>query len=379
MSHKLTILIKPTHDCNLACKYCYVEQNAERGRMSYETLRNAIAQVLAIPGKKRLLFIWHGGEPTLMGLEFYDEMLRIQDSLNKGHFIENSIQTNATLLDKRLVDFFAEHGIHIGCSLDGPEGINDLTRIYPDGRGSFHDIWRGIMLVRDKNQELRRSNGRHKYLGGGPIVVLSKQNIEHLPRIYAFFKRHNISFKVNPVIRSGRASNGREDLSIGPAAYGKALVNLFDTWFYEKEQGIDVDPLSSILSNLMTRRPRCCHFVANCRESYISIGPGGDVYPCGRFDGVREFHLGNVNTGSIVKMLQSQKNVDMLGRNPTKIQGCSTCRYNALCNGGCMHNSYTLRGSITDRDFYCPSYRILYGHIEKALNAELRQSTLTTN
>lgn len=381
----ITAIVKPTHECNLACRYCYVEDSAESGRMSSKTLERTIEQLVLLPERDRINIIWHGGEPWLMGIDFYEEAVKIQERLKGDKKFDNSIQTNATLIDTNVLDFCVANDFHIGMSLDGPEEIHNLTRVYPDGRGSFNDVWRGIKMIRERNDELRKGENQKndgslirrnigRRIGGGAITILTQLNTDRLDEIYDFFKANHISMKINPLIRSGRAKRDHHNLAIGPAEYGKALVKLFDRWFYEQEEGVDVDPLSTILGNLMTSNPVSCNFGESCREGFISIGPNGDVYPCGRFDGVREYWLGNIHKRRLQDVLISRRHRMMAKRNAENVKGCPNCNYKRICNAGCMHNAYMQKGDINDKDYYCASYQILFKHLEKALIPELERA-----
>ena len=372
----LTAIIKPTHKCNLACRYCYVEESAEQGMMDSKTLEGIFQQLADLPKIEGIHIIWHGGEPLLMGLNFYEEAVSIQQRIKNGKRFRHGMQSNATLINDAFLDFFEKYGFDVGSSLDGPEEIHNLTRVYPDGRGSFQDVWKGLQLIRKRNEELRKiaKEGKPaKHLGGGTITILTRKNILELDKVYDFFKNNKVSMKINPLIKSGRAKQVYEELGIGPAEYGKSLVRLFDRWFYEKETGIDIDPLSDILGNLMTKKPTSCNFGESCRRSFISIGPNGDVYPCGRFDGVQEYWLGNTNKDKFLDILESRKHKMMAERSRISVRGCSNCDYGNICNAGCMHNAYMQRENINDKDYYCRSYRILFNHLEKALNVELKK------
>lgn len=385
MARSITAIIKPTHDCNLRCRYCYVEDNAERGSMDSATLENMTRKLMTLPDRDRIHFIWHGGEPLLMGLDFYKQAVGLQKKYGPDKRVENGMQSNATLVDEAVLDFCEEYDFNIGSSLDGPEEIHDLTRVYCDGqgscRGSFKDVWRGIQLIRARNEAIKKrtpAGEKPKHLGGGAITILTRLNIDRLDDIYNFFKANKISPKINPLIKSGKARVGYEDLGIGPAEYGQALVKLFDRWFYEEESGIDVDPLSTILGNLMTGKPVSCSFGESCRNSFISVGPKGDVYPCGRFDGVREYWLGNINEQSLPTILESKTHKMMFDRGRETVTGCSSCEYGKICNAGCMHNAYMQRGQIGDKDYYCASYKILFKHLETALNLELDKAVVSS-
>jgi uncharacterized protein len=383
MSKAITVIVKPTHACNLRCDYCYIEPGAEGGRMDSRILEKMVVQLSTLPGRDKVHYIWHGGEPLLMGLDFYKEAIQIQKVYANGRVIENSMQSNATLINENIVNFCQENGFSIGSSLDGPQLINDRTRHYADGTGAFNDIWRGVQLLRERNKALReeykRSGSKGKrpeYLGGGVITILTRKNIAQLPEIYNFFKANNMSIKINPLIKSGRAIEHMKDLGIDAIEYGQALVQLFNRWFYEEEEGIDVDPLSMILGNLMTGKPIGCNFSESCRDSFVSVGPQGDIYPCGRFDGVKEYWLGNVTSTTITEALNSEKHKSMSSRRLETVVACAGCKYGKICNSGCMHNAYMQRGQIGDKDFYCSSHQILFSHLEKALDLELAKAVV---
>jgi len=295
-----------------------------------------------------------------------------------AHFEKTiDIQSNATLITDNFLDFFEKNNFHLGSSLDGPEDIHNLTRIYPDGRGSFKDAWAGIQKIKQRNKALeKRVSGseRPQHLGGGAIVILTRKNINKIEEIYNFFKFNKMPIKINPLIRAGKAKELYEDLSIGAKEYGKCLLKLFDKWFYEKEEGIDIDPLSDILGNLMTGKPVGCNFGSSCREGFISIGPDGDIYPCGRFDGLKKYWLGNINKDKLSDVLKSKKHEVMLNRNFKTVKGCFSCNYSNICNAGCMHSAFLRRGNLNDRDYYCPSYKILFEHLEKAITLEIQKA-----
>jgi uncharacterized protein len=351
--------------------------------MDSKTLEKLIQQLSSLPNKDKIHIIWHGGEPLLMGIPFYQQAVAFEQKYGNGKKFDNSMQSNATLVTEEVLDFCEQNDFNIGSSLDGPEDIHNLTRVYGKGevqRGSFQDVWRGIQMIRKRNEEIRMRTPKGQkpvHIGGGAIAILNRLNIGRLDEIYDFFKQKGMSVKINPLIKSGRATANYEDLGIGPAEYGLALVKLFDRWFYESERGIDVDPLSTILGNLMTGKPISCNFGENCRTGFISVGPNGDVYPCGRFDGVKEYWLGNLNQVPLAEILESRQHKMMFDRSAKTIQGCSSCDYSKICNAGCMHNAYMQRGQIGDKDYYCASYKILFDHLSKALVPELEKARVS--
>lgn len=351
----IAIIAKATHDCNLGCSYCYVDPNAERGQMSELTLRNMTNQ--SLENHDSVSFIWHGGEPLKVPLDFYRKAVEFQQQYS-GKEITNGFQTNGTLVTPEVIDFCKQYKFNIGFSLDGPEEINDLTRHYPTGESSFNQTMEGIRLARNAG------------LGGGIIVVLNKHNIHRLDEIYSFAKENKIGLKLNPLIKSGAAVDNYKDLGISPSEYGVQLVKLFDKWVEEGSE-LSINPFEEIMGNILTGNPWGCNYSASCQNSFISVGPQGDVYPCGRFDGVGGFHLGNINSKDIKEILQSSKRLYLRDRFSRLEEECGNCEFKSICNSGCMHNAYMKNGKIDDKDYYCASHKTLFSHIGKFIQQQL--------
>lgn len=356
----LTAIVKPTHECNLSCSYCYLAPNAGEGRMTEGLMAESMKQVVECSSDKSARFIWHGGEPLLMGLDFYKGVANVSRRLRReGYTVCNSIQSNATLVNEEFLDFVEqERDFHFGFSLDGPEEVNDKTRKYADGRGAFRDIFKGIDRTRRRNTD----SGRN--LGGGVILVLQRHNIGNIDEIYNFFNRQRIGLKINNIIDSSDPENG-----ISPVEYGRAMNALFDRWIRDS-RAVEIDPFSDYLGNLMTGRPIGCNHLGSCRGSFISVGPQGDIYPCGRFDGVKEFLMGNISEKGLAEALDSPIQMKLARRGLETLNKCSTCNYGKICHGGCMHNAH-VGGDVIGRDPHCAGYKMMYSHIEKFLHGEL--------
>lgn len=363
----LTVIIKPTNACNLACKYCYVDSCAGKGMMSKETLHNAMTQAAKVANGRKIHFIWHGGEPLLAGMAFFERVGAISKGLrDQGYLITNGIQTNGTLVNDELLDFIEkQQDFELGFSLDGPKSINDQTRVYKDGLGAFDAIFASIKKTRERAKQKNAP-----FLGGGVIVVVSQTNLSRLSDIYQFFRSEKIGIRLNPVIISGRAGT---ELSISPLDYATAMNELFDIWI-EDPASIDVDPFSTMMGNLLTSSPLGCQHTESCAGNFVAIGPQGDVYPCGRFDGVPEYRLGNVNSpGGLKEALTSGCHQRLKLRSVSNISGCKECEFAAICNGGCLHNATTV-GDPMGRDPFCVSYKLMYSHIKNFLVRELENS-----
>lgn len=363
----LTVIAKTTKDCNLECKYCLTEENSDSGNMNLETLENMLIKVSSQNSKfGKTTIIWHGGEPLIMGLDFYKEAVKIQKSV-KNHSFTNDLQTNGLRLEE-YIDFFKKEKFNLGFSLDGPAHIQNYTRPQKGGAPSF-----------DKTFEMIKEAKKHK-IGSGAIFLLNSVTNNHLEEIYNFFKENKIHHQVNPQIPSGRAKINT-DLAMSPTNMGKALVKYFDMWFNDySEPVIDVDPFSKIIYNLSMDRnkklklnyPYGCNFSNDCANTFIGISPKGNVYPCGRLSGNEEFFMGNINKNNMNTIMYSQARLKMMDRNNDILQECNPCDYKTICNSGCPDNAYLFHGDIMQKDGLCATNKIIFSHIEKVLLKELK-------
>jgi len=368
---KIVAIVQPTTSCNLNCKYCYIDENNSRKFMDKKTLENIIKK-FAILKKNydvNTHFLWHGGEPLLPGMDFYRDVISLQNKYYaqlKG--VSNSIQTNLTLLNEKFLNFLVQNKIDVGFSLDGPKEINDSARVFKNGKGTFDKIMENVALMKEKNLKLRA------------IAVLNKKSINKLVELYSFFKTNEISFKVHPLVYAGRFKQNEEELEISQEDYGDALIKLFDVWFNDKEYKINIEPLYQYLGNLITGKPRECSTLFSCQERFISIDPEGNVYPCGRFSSISEFCYGNINQEPIEKILSSPIRRKLLERNSDSIKDCQICKYKKICNGGCMNNAYNA-GNIFGKDDYCSAYKKIFEYLSSTLKKfpQLKQLKINEN
>jgi uncharacterized protein len=369
-----TVIIKPTHNCNLNCEYCYVGEDAQKGRMNSKTLENSFEKTIkGFTDKSHnhidsVEFLWHGGEPLTMGLDFFKVITELTNFYKKiGYNIKNSIQTNGTLLNEETIEYFTnkEHEFFIGLSLDGPKEIHDKTRHYNDKTGSFDEVWKNILILKKYKKKI------------GAISVINKLNIDFIPEIYEFFKENDLSLKANPLINSGNAVKNKQSLGITPVEYGKAMINLFNLWFYDPKPNLDmtIDNLDSIVRMKLTNQSFGCNYSKSCQNSFISIGPNGDIYPCGRFDEIPEFRYGNINEDSLEKALNNPKRFELLQRT-SNIESCRNCEHKTICNSGCIHNAYVTRENIYDKDYYCLAYKMIFGKVFKSINDEIKKAQI---
>ncbi len=358
----LAVIIKPTYDCNLACSYCSVYGCDALPRMSRRTVDALIEQVTRFCGKQRSAFlIWHGGEPLLMPLAFYD-YIGERTRQYTDQVVINAVQTNATLLSEQYLDVFVKHDFDISISLDGPECLHDASRKGRDGQGTFQAIMQAVALLRGRN------------LPVGAVAVLTRQNVGRLREVYEFFNREGIHLRINPVQKQGRADTAYADLAITPREYGEAMIQLFDLWYHDDSTRIVVDPFRIIIGNLLTESVDCCDFRRQCHREIISVGPLGEVYPCGQFNGFEDYYFGNIHSDPLDQMMDCAVMRRLLQRVPENVSRCRRCEFAPVCNCGCTVSALINRGNIMDADFYCAGRKMLFAHILETLERDITRA-----
>lgn len=356
----LTVLIHPTWMCNLKCLYCYSGKSDCTGMMSYDTVRKAIyalADYNAVIGRSKI--IWHGGEPTLMGMDFYKEVLRIQSEFGTRHIFSNLVQTNATTPSEEFLDFLIDNHFRLGISLDGPEHINDFQRRNKANKGTYSHILRTIEYLRSKGVRINA------------LSVMTANTLRHLDDYYAFIKNGLVdSVKINPLIRSGYAQEHPE-IGIAPSEYAEAMNYLFDLWLNEPKLSFSIEPLVEMLQTIVTGIPKTCAFDGSCFNSFIGIDYEGTIMPCGKW-AESEYRFGNVNNISIQDALVSSAANEFRRKRMIALKECSKCMYYQLCKGGCPHNAYAGYKSIEYNDYFCEAYRIMFQHLGERLQKEIK-------
>lgn len=373
--NSLTAIVIPTHECNLACQYCYDAGVAcAEPYMSEATLQKVINSLVEYHGTHNTIhIIWHGGEPLLMGLDFYRRAVAYQEAWGVEYRFDNVMQTNATLLTDEMIDFFYAQDFNIGTSLDGPAVIHNFQRPYKDGYGSFDDVMRALTRLREMGSK-QLLNKKSRYMGKGGIAILTKYTIDHLDEFYLFFRDNHLSPKINPLFYVGRARENRQRLGITASEYKEAMLNLFERWIQQGDPGFVINPFDTIIGNLVTGVPEGCLFQPSCLDQFISIMPNGDVFPCGRWGAEKDFCIGNICEDALAEILNSKVQIRLREERALALKLCSACKYHNICNAGCMNNSFMKRGIITDKDYYCSGYRALYERVEEFVSLELKST-----
>ena len=355
---RLILILKPTVLCNCSCKYCITPTDIPRNRMKIGVIERLCEKLSRSKIYDSFTFIWHGGEPLLMGIDFYKQVLEIQKKyLRQGTYV-NTYQSNCTLIDDDWMEFFIENKIKVSTSLDGDKELHDANRIR-NGKGTFDET-----LLRIKRLQEAR-------LLAGVVTVLSKTNINYADRFLKFFAANNIPTRLNPILPSERVLSSEEDMSISAIEYASCLIECFDKWMegrYNDASGkpLPIAPLTEIVYNFYhSDRPRLCNFSGTCGNGFLAINPQGDLYNCGRFCDIEEFKIANIrdNFECIDDIFDLKNQKIKWNLSQEKDDKCSKCEWFKVCNRGCPNSSFLFNGKIGSHDPYCEGYKKIFAHI----------------
>ncbi|NMA48031.1 MAG: anaerobic sulfatase maturase [Lentisphaerae bacterium] len=343
-----SLLIKPASgDCNLRCRYCFYLPKRElfgpgAHRMSAKVLEAMTRKFLSQPMSLHS-FGWQGGEPTLMGVDFFQQARACQRRHGRaGGRIANALQTNGTLLDAAWGRFLAQEQFLVGISIDGPAELHDQSRVYGDGRGSHAEVMRGLAVLREHRVE-------HNVL-----TLVSHANEDHAETVYNYLGELGVTYQQYIECVEFAPDGQRRPYALSPGKWGEFLCRIFDLWYPQDTRRVSIRLFDSILSRLLTGVPTICSMSGDCRN-YFVIEHNCEVYPCD-FQVRPELRLGNILTTDFAA-LQKLEKYRRWGRkkNPHSAT-CEACRFLPLCMGDCPKNRR--RG----QSYLCEDWQLFYQH-----------------
>ncbi|MDT7906369.1 MAG: radical SAM protein [Sulfolobales archaeon] len=324
----ITLIVKVVSTCNLACRYCDADTYSNL-RMSLDTISQIIKKALNYAD--HVEFIWHGGEPLLMGIQFYEKVVELQKRYRReGQTIVNTLQTNGTLISQEWVDFFKANGFHVGVSLDGPPEVHNANRIFRNGQGSFEQVMRGIRLLRENGVKF------------GVLAVITKETVRLGAKRFLDFFIENGIFSIGILPQRPALNIGRTD-ALPREEFEKFAIELFDYWYSLDDPRIRIREFDAILSRILGARSGFCIFSGDCVGRFLGITPDGDVYHCDEFMFDERYKLGNVREQTFEEMLNPMN--PKLLRIRLETEGTKksiSCKYSKICNYGCPKDRYVL-------------------------------------
>lgn len=356
----VSILIKPASSaCNISCKYCFYHSIAECretanfGIMSYETLETLVKETVRY-ADGFAAFAFQGGEPTLAGLDFFKKAVELQKKYNtKGLEIQNTIQTNGTLIDEEWAKFLSENNFLAGLSLDGPRVVNDFCRVTRTGESIFAREMETVKLF-------------EKYKVDFNVVsVVTSTTADKITGIYNFFKDKGFQYmQFIPCLDENISKHS--EYSLTPEAYGKFLCRLFDLWYEDFSHGKDIDIrlFSNYAQMAAGFAPEECGMCGRC-TTYFVVESNGNVYPCD-FYACDEWKLGTVADG-FKNLFNSEKSRQFMKSSVDKPQECRECKYLYLCRGGCRRWRDMQGNGKLEKNYLCEAYKMFFRHSEKRI------------
>jgi uncharacterized protein len=371
-----SVLIKPAGpDCNMACSYCFYRDKAGEfpggpvHRMREAVLEETIRQILDPPGRSAS-FGWQGGEPTLIGLPFFEKAVEFQVRYGRGQSVGNGLQTNGLLLDRRWAAFLKRFRFLVGLSLDGPEHIHDRYRVKAGGQSSWTEVVDRARMLLAEGVETNA------------ISVVNNYSVRFPEEIYEFHKSLGlVHMQFIPCVETDPADPSRgAEFSAPGEAYGDFLIKLFDLWradFSDGEPTTFIRSFDSLFFLYVDRQPPDCALHPEC-GTYLVIEHDGGVYACDFFVEER-WKLGNVMDGKLVHMLNSGRQTQF-GRAKAALPGpCRSCEWRRLCLGGCPKDRIRdpRDGGVSH---FCAGYKKFFAHADgefKALAVEWKRTQVS--
>lgn len=355
----LSLQLKPVGShCNLNCSYCYARPFLSKSLevMSIEVLERAISE--CILNSKWPKITWHGGEPTLPGFNFYQNSQAIIEKYrSSGQKVSQVLQTNGTLINKKLARFFKENNFEIGISIDGPEEIHNMNRVKKSGDGSFKDVMHGLEILHQED------------LKPSVIVTVTSKTLKFANEVLNFLIKEGFrSIKYSPVF-----DIYNYEFNISDEDWYRYLSLVFDQWMKFGDPEISIMQLDEIIAWLDMEDPYLiCSSACQCIQ-WVSVDPNGSMYPCAYFK--TEIPYGNILETSLINVVESDNYKYFRKIFTTPPEKCQNCEFFNLCGNGCP--STRVIGSKIDPEgvyVYCEERRRLFGKIKDVFEEEMKNT-----
>lgn len=342
--------------CNLRCRYCYYLDKAglyAQGApltMDHATLELFIRQYIEAQTMDDVLFTWHGGEPLLRPLEFYERAMELQAKYARGKHIDNCLQTNGTLLDDEWCRFLHRNGWLVGISIDGTAEMHDRYRRSAAGEATHTRVMRAIGLLEKHRVEWNA------------MAVVSDFNAARPLEFYRFFKQIGCRFvQFTPLVEVG------DTHSVSAEAWGEFLCALFDEWVRADVGRVFVQLFDATLANWCGVAPGICSMAATCGQA-AAMEHNGDLYCCDHFVQPRH-RLGNIHERTIAEMMYGSRQARFgQGKLLGLPRQCRECRWLFACHGECPKNRLAVTADgEPGLNVLCGGYRRFFAHTADAM------------
>ena len=362
--------------CNLDCTYCYYlekenlyPQSSHDFRMRDDVLDNYVRQYIETHPSDSIQFAWQGGEPTLLGVEFFERVVELQKRYANGKKVENALQTNGTLLDHNWGEFLSRNRFLIGLSVDGPQELHDAYRVDKGGQPTFARVMRGLEILKKHGVEFNT------------LTVINRLNSYRPNEVYRFLKQIGSKFlQFIPVVEQvasepdpnglvllkpyARQKTEVSDWSVEPLQFGRFLQQVFDNWVTQDVGRIFVQIFDVALESWYGLPQSLCVFAVECGRA-LAVEHNGDLYSCDHFV-YPENRLGNIMDRSMASLMSSPQQSRFGAAKATALPSdCQKCDVRFACNGECPKHRFTQTAAGEyGLNYLCAGYKHFFHHID---------------
>lgn len=370
--------------CNQACSYCfYLEKEqlfgGEPARqksayvMSQTILETYIQQKLTADSSPEQHFVWQGGEPTLLGVDYFRRVVQLQQQYSAGKRIKNAFQTNGMLLDDTWCEFLKENDFIVGLSLDGPRELHDKYRVDKQGQPTFDQVMLGLELLTKHQVEFNT------------LTTVHHGNARFPQEVYHFLKDVGSQFmQFIPIVERTGAPNALDlsEHSVEAEQYSFFLNTVFDEWVRYDVGQVFIQNFDVALEAWSGRPSSLCVFSETCGLNPV-IEHNGDLFACDHYV-YPEYKFGNVLTDSLASFIQSPQQLKFgQDKRDTLPPECLNCEYRFACHGGCpKHRFLKTAAGEPGLNYLCSAYKAYFKHIDpylKFMANELRERRSPAN
>ncbi|MCL2406505.1 MAG: anaerobic sulfatase maturase [Defluviitaleaceae bacterium] len=347
----ISLLIKPVSGlCNMRCSYCFYSDVAGRreqasyGVMASDILETLVRKALAYAAGS-CSFGFQGGEPTLAGLGFFEELLRLQKRYNVNNVrIHNAIQTNGYAMDGVWADFFSHNNFLVGLSIDGTKEIHDKYRCDANGQGTYDRALHAAELLQAAGAEFN-------------VLCVINNDVAASPgEVYSNLKKYKYLQFIPCIDDFGTLPSNLK------SGYGNFLKSVFDEYYKDAKGGnyVSVQNFENYIRIMQGRGPTMCAYAGVCTCYYL-IEADGSCYPCD-FYVLDEWRLGNIQTDNLSKMLKSDVAKKFIDMSNQPHRDCLACAWVNLCKGGCRRYREPSEGGAMSKNIHCDALKDFFGH-----------------
>jgi uncharacterized protein len=381
------VMAKPAGpQCNLGCTYCYYLEKKSlypgvKTRLSPELLELFISQYISANEVPEVTFVWQGGEPTLLGIDYFKNVISLQEKHAGGKVIRNAFQTNGTLLTDEWCRFLAGTGMLVGISIDGEEHNHDHFRKTSSGAPTFARVMDGIGLLHKHKVEFNT------------LSCVNSYNVGFAAETYRFLKRIGSGFiQFLPVVERSSQETPADGLSlvhnnftetagvtswsVPPAAFGDFLITIFNEWVRSDVARYYVQIFDATLANYAGELPGLCVFAGTCGDALV-MEHNGDLYSCDHYV-YPDYLLGNISKTPMKELVQSQHQFDFGIQKRNSLPAyCLRCDVRFACHGECpKHRFLHTPDGKPGLNYLCEGYRKFFRHVHPYMEFMARELQL---